>query len=56
MNTDQILEIKRLQNANEASICARMMARSEPWITLERDYAAALEIVNDPMREVYIGS
>jgi ribosomal protein S18 acetylase RimI-like enzyme len=54
MNTNQILEIKRLQNADEAATCARMMARSEPWITLKRDYTAALEIINDPMREVYI--
>lgn len=56
MNTNRILEIKRLQNADEAAICARMMARSEPWITLKRDYAASLEIINDPMREVYIAA
>ena len=31
-----------------------MMAASEPWITLGRDYAASLEIVFDPSLEVYL--
>jgi ribosomal protein S18 acetylase RimI-like enzyme len=29
-----------------------MMANSEPWITLRRDYDASLKILTDPSREV----
>jgi ribosomal protein S18 acetylase RimI-like enzyme len=38
----------------EAEACARIMATSEPWITLRRGYAASLEILRDPSREVYV--
>jgi ribosomal-protein-alanine N-acetyltransferase len=31
-----------------------MMANSEPWITLRRDYDASLKILTDPSREVYL--
>ncbi|MFX0210492.1 MAG: GNAT family N-acetyltransferase, partial [Candidatus Hodarchaeota archaeon] len=48
------VEIRRLENADEAETCARMMAGSEPWITLGRDYEASLEIVSDPSMEVYL--
>lgn len=48
------LEIRRLRNVNEAKICARLMAGNEPWITLKRDYATALEIIKDSKREVYV--
>ncbi|MCP4549896.1 MAG: GNAT family N-acetyltransferase [bacterium] len=38
----------------EAGICARMMSTTEPWITLQRDFDSALEIMFDPEREVYV--
>jgi len=31
-----------------------MMAASDPWIALGRDYQASLRIIEDPSREVYI--
>lgn len=31
-----------------------MMATSEPWITLKRDYEAAHKTINDPAKEVLI--
>jgi hypothetical protein len=34
--------IKKLTRQVEARACAQIMATSEPWITLERNYAAAL--------------
>jgi len=46
--------IRRLGRRAEAEICARMMANSEPWITLRRDYDASLKILIDPSREVYL--
>lgn len=48
------LEIRMLENTGEAESCARMMAESEPWRTLGRDYEASLEIVSDPSLEVYL--
>jgi ribosomal protein S18 acetylase RimI-like enzyme len=47
------LEVRRLEGQSEAEACARMMAASEPWITLRRDADAALAIVTDPGRESY---
>ena len=43
-----------LEGSEEAEICARMMAESEPWITLKRNYEDSLEIISDPSREVYL--
>ena len=54
MTNSSDVEIRRLENADEAKICARMMADSEPWITLRRDYEASLKIVSDPSMEVYL--
>jgi ribosomal protein S18 acetylase RimI-like enzyme len=48
------VEIRRLKNTDEAEACARMMADSEPWITLGRDYEASIKIVSDPSLEVYM--
>lgn len=48
------LEITRLATEAEAQACARIMAESEPWLTLGRSYQASLSIVRDPSREVYL--
>ena len=48
------LEIRPLSGPDEAAWCARIMAESEPWVTLKRTYEHALEIVNNPTREVYV--
>ena len=34
--------------------CARLMAASEPWITLRRDYAACLAALSNPVKERYL--
>jgi ribosomal protein S18 acetylase RimI-like enzyme len=47
-------KITSLQSRRDAEICARMMASSEPWINLQRDYVDSLEILLDSSREVYI--
>ena len=46
--------INRLATRPEAEACARLMACSEPWLTLGRTYEASLAIVQDPTRETYI--
>jgi ribosomal-protein-alanine N-acetyltransferase len=51
---EQDIEIRRLEGAADAEICARMMANSEPWITLRRNYDASMKILTDPSREVYL--
>jgi ribosomal protein S18 acetylase RimI-like enzyme len=33
-----------------------MMAKSEPWITLQRDFDASLGMITDPSREVYVAT
>jgi [ribosomal protein S18]-alanine N-acetyltransferase len=48
------LSIVPLENETEAQACARLMASSEPWITLGRTFEASLVVVQDPTREVYI--
>jgi ribosomal protein S18 acetylase RimI-like enzyme len=47
------IEIRRLESADESRQCARMMAGSEPWITLKRGYEESLALLEDPSREVY---
>ena len=46
--------IKELENSTQIDICARMMANSEPWITLRRDYEASVQTLSVPSKEVYL--
>jgi [ribosomal protein S18]-alanine N-acetyltransferase len=48
------LSIAPLESGAEAEACARLMAGSEPWITLGRTYEASLRVIQDPTREVYL--
>lgn len=48
------LRIRPLEGRAEAEVCARMMADSEPWITLGRGYEESLPLLQDPAREVYV--
>jgi ribosomal protein S18 acetylase RimI-like enzyme len=48
------IEIKKLENLDQAQQCAQMMANSEPWITLGRTYQVCLKLLQDPSREVYV--
>jgi ribosomal-protein-alanine N-acetyltransferase len=48
------ITIRRLGGTEEAEECARLMASSEPWITLRRDYDLCLRILTDPTREVHV--
>ena len=46
--------IQRLVCVEQTEACARMMANSEPWITLGRGYEESLSMLTDPSREVYV--
>jgi ribosomal-protein-alanine N-acetyltransferase len=54
MTAASSLVIERLESEAEAQACARLMASSEPWITLGRSYEDSLNMVRDPTREVYL--
>jgi [ribosomal protein S18]-alanine N-acetyltransferase len=54
MTSASSLVIEPLESETEAQACARLMASSEPWITLGRSYEASLKTVQDPTREVYL--
>ena len=53
-NTRTDTRIKRLETTHEIEICAQVMANSEPWITLGRDYKASIETLSVPSKEVYL--
>jgi ribosomal protein S18 acetylase RimI-like enzyme len=46
--------VRPLANNDEARECAAIMAASEPWITLRRDFDASLAAVTNPERETYV--
>lgn len=48
------LVIRPIGSREEAEACARMMAGTEPWITLRRDYEACLKVVLDESRERFV--
>jgi ribosomal protein S18 acetylase RimI-like enzyme len=48
------MDIRPLDKDKEAEVCAKLMASSEPWKTLKRGYRKSLEIIKDPLREVYL--
>jgi ribosomal-protein-alanine N-acetyltransferase len=49
------IQIKKLNSIEDAKVCAGMMADSEPWISLQRNFDESLSIITEPTREVYIG-
>lgn len=48
------LDVSAMETGSEAQACARLMATSEPWVTLGRGYEASLRVVQDPSRGVYL--
>jgi ribosomal protein S18 acetylase RimI-like enzyme len=43
-----------VESRDDEEWCATLMSTSEPWITLGRDYNAALAVVRDPSGEIYL--
>jgi ribosomal protein S18 acetylase RimI-like enzyme len=46
--------IRLAKRPDEIFICAEMMAASEPWITLRRDYEVGLKWLQDATREIHV--
>jgi ribosomal protein S18 acetylase RimI-like enzyme len=51
---ETLISLERLGTEQDAEACARLMASSEPWLTLGRSYESSLAIVADPTRETYV--
>jgi ribosomal-protein-alanine N-acetyltransferase len=49
------MNVVRLKAGDQVGLedCARLMAGSEPWITLRRSFDAAMAVLQDPGKEVY---
>jgi ribosomal protein S18 acetylase RimI-like enzyme len=45
------LNITSLTSRDDLEWCARVMAENEPWLTLKRDYAAAIAVLSDATKE-----
>lgn len=48
------LQVDRLADASDVRECARMMAASEPWITLQRTTETLVPVIGDPVKEVHL--
>ena len=48
------VKIRPICGQQEFKTCARMMAESEPWITLQRDYAASLRNLSSFEKETHV--
>jgi ribosomal-protein-alanine N-acetyltransferase len=46
--------IRPLRDSEEARACAAIMAQSEPWITLRRDFEHCFNLLNDRTLEIYV--
>jgi ribosomal protein S18 acetylase RimI-like enzyme len=46
--------IRALQSEAEARACAAMMAGTDPWLTLGRDFDGALAFLTDGTKELYV--
>jgi predicted GNAT family acetyltransferase len=52
--SDADYRIRALSGDAEIATCARMMAESEPWVTLGRTTEASIRMLQDPGKEVYV--
>lgn len=48
------ISIRKTTADGDLEWCARFMSRNEPWITLKRGYEQSLQLLRDPLSEVYL--
>jgi ribosomal protein S18 acetylase RimI-like enzyme len=46
--------IRLIETTAEIEACARLLSESEPWITLQQDYARTLRTMSNTARERYV--
>ncbi len=49
-----MIEIIQTKNGADFAVAALLMSRSEPWITLERNYEKCLQSLQGDFKEVYV--
>jgi [ribosomal protein S18]-alanine N-acetyltransferase len=52
--SDGNISFRALADTAEAQACAQMMAATDPWITLGRDYDGCLRLLTNPAKEVTV--
>ncbi|MCW3088577.1 MAG: putative acetyltransferase [Sediminibacterium sp.] len=48
--------IEKTNDPADLAWCANLMAANEPWLTLQRNYDDSLQLLTDPLSEVYLVS
>jgi len=48
------IKIKPTQEEKDIEKCALLMSRSEPWVTLQRNYEKCLKSLNGDITEIYL--
>lgn len=51
-----VVTVRPTTDSADLQWCARLMAANEPWITLKREYAHSIELLQDSLSEVYLFS
>jgi ribosomal-protein-alanine N-acetyltransferase len=54
MEAIEKMMIEKTTNQNDFDFCALMMAKSDPWITLEMDFDLCVQAFNGQSKEVYL--
>lgn len=53
---EPLVAVQRTNQPADLEWCARLMAANEPWITLQRNYEDSVELLADPLSEVFLFS
>jgi ribosomal-protein-alanine N-acetyltransferase len=48
--------IRPIENDSETRACAAMMAASDPWLTLGRDFEGSIGFLTDGTKEIYVAA
>jgi ribosomal-protein-alanine N-acetyltransferase len=54
MHNHEKITIRQSTDPKDFEVCARMMSETDPWITLQMDYAQCLKAFEGSYREIYI--
>lgn len=54
MNISENISFKLTTDDQDVSVCAMMMAETDPWITLEMNYELCLKAFEGPSKEIYV--
>jgi len=52
--TDPAISVQKTSSKEDLEWCATLMAGNEPWVTLQRSYEDCIQLLVDPISEVYL--